>query len=295
MVTAVHAPYAPFLPAAYSALRAQTHRRWRWVVQVDGVKDLPVRTALAVTGALDDPRVVVECNRAFVGPAVTRNIALARAGAPLLQNLDADDQLEPAALAVLVAAMTAHPEVGFAVGRARDLFPDGSLREHPLHLLPGVQPRRALSQAWLDDPADHRLPVHPAGVMWRRDLVVHLGGWTALLGMEDTGLLMAASAVTEGVVVDADVLRYRKHPRQRSVRTKRSKFTGGGGSCRAHPGARGGIGGRTEVAPGGTSRRVAQRSVAMPPRAAEPVASGVRRRSGARGRGRRSRRGEPGR
>lgn len=228
VVTAVHAPYAPFLPAAYSGLRAQTHQHWRWVVQVDGVKDLPVRTALAVTGALDDPRVLVECNRAFVGPAVTRNIALARAGAPLLQNLDADDQLEPAALAVLVAAMTAHPAVGFAVGHARDLFPDGSLREHPLHLPPGVQPRRALSQAWLDDPADDRLPVHPAGVMYRRDLVVHLGGWTALLGMEDTGLLMAASAVTEGVVVDADVLRYRKHPQQRSVRTKRSKFTGGG-------------------------------------------------------------------
>ncbi|MEU6642826.1 glycosyltransferase family 2 protein [Saccharomonospora sp. NPDC046836] len=228
VVTAVHAPYAAFLPAAYSSLRSQTHSQWRWLVQIDGVNDSAVRTALAVTGALDDERVLVAGNRAMAGPAITRNIALARSGAPCLQNLDADDQLEPDALRLLVSALREHPPAGFAVGHARDLLPDGTLREHPLPLEPGVQPRGALSETWLTDPRRDRLPVHPAGVLWRRELVVELGGWTALLGMEDTGLLMAASAVADGVLVDAPTLRYRKHPRQLSARTGRSKFAGGG-------------------------------------------------------------------
>ncbi len=236
VVTAVHAAYAPFVPAAYASLRAQTYPRWRWLVQIDGVNDTAVRTALAVTGALTDERVQVESNRAMAGPAVTRNIALARAEAPLLQNLDADDQLEPNALELLVAAMRRHPEAGYAVGHARDLLPDGTLREHPLPLSPGIQRRGALSDEWLSDPEHYRLPVHPAGAMWRRPLVVELGGWTALLGMEDTGLLMAASAAAEGVLVDAPILRYRKHPRQRSLRTGRSKFAGGGGAYFASAG-----------------------------------------------------------
>ncbi|WP_208025724.1 glycosyltransferase [Amycolatopsis acidicola] len=225
-MTAVHAAHATFLPAAYSSLRAQTCRRWRWLVQIDGVNDSAVRAALAMTGALDDDRVVVRSNRAIAGPGVTRNIALARSSAPLLQNLDADDVLEPDALRLLASAMRAHPRAGFAAGHARDLLPDGTLRDHPLPLVPGVLPRGSLSEAWLDDPGRYRLPLHPAGVMWRRALVVELGGWTALLGMEDTGLLMAVSAVSEGVLVDAPTLRYRKHPRQWSNSVERSKFDG---------------------------------------------------------------------
>ncbi|WP_236793712.1 glycosyltransferase family A protein [Amycolatopsis sp. GM8] len=228
VVTAVHAAYASFLPAAYASLRAQTHPSWRWLVQIDGVNDSAVRTVLELTGAADDDRVLVDSNRDLTGPAITRNIAAARAEAPLLQNLDADDLLEADAIGLLVSAMRAHPAAGFAVGHARDLLPDGSLREHELSLAPGVLARGTLSDAWLNDPGNDRLPVHPAGAMWRRALVVELGGWTALHGMEDTGLLMAASAVAEGVLVDAPTLRYRKHPRQRSIRTKESKFAGGG-------------------------------------------------------------------
>ena len=220
VVTAVHAPYARFLASVWSSLDAQSHREWTWLVQIDG-PDKAVRDALEACGAATDPRVRVAVNGTSEGPAVTRNLALARADAPLIQNVDADDELEPGTLSVLVTALAEHPGAGFAVGHARDLLPDGQLRGHALPLSPGPIARGALLDAWRGT-----LPVHPAGAMWRRSLLLALGGWSALYGMEDTGLLMAASATSEGVLVDAPTLRYRKHADQTSAQP--SLFAGAG-------------------------------------------------------------------
>ncbi|MCM1969550.1 glycosyltransferase family A protein [Streptomyces sp. G1] len=226
VVTAVHNPYAAFLPFAWRSLLQQSHAEWNWVVQIDG----PGNTALEVLhdcGAAADPRVLVAAHGTSEGPAVTRNIALGRSTAPLIQNIDADDELEPHTLAVLAHALTARPSAGFAVGHARDLTTDGLLPEHVLPVSAGVLPRGVLLDVWAaEEGGSYRLPVHPAGAMWRRSLLLTLGGWSALRGMEDTGLLMAANALTEGVLVDAPTLRYRRHPAQHSKQT--SKFTGGG-------------------------------------------------------------------
>ncbi|MFF2501918.1 glycosyltransferase [Streptomyces sp. NPDC058067] len=226
VVTAVHAPHAPFLPDAWESLRGQDHDGWEWLVQIDG-PHAPVTAALDACGAARDPRVSVAVNGTAEGPAVTRNVALGRSRAPLVQNVDADDVLEPGALTALTTALAARPHAGFAVGRARDLLPTGELREHALPLDPGPLPRGSLADRWLTEPGRYRLPVHPAGVLWRRSLLLALGGWSALRGMEDTGLLMAASAAAPGVLVDADTLRYRKHPGQGTAQA--TEFAGGGG------------------------------------------------------------------
>lgn len=222
VVTAVHAPYAVFLPSAWQSLRGQSHAEWTWLVQVDGPPD-EVLDSLRGCGAADDPRVSVAAHGTTEGPAVSRNIALGRATAALVQNMDADDELEPEALATLADALTTRPAAGYAVGHARDLLPDGDLIDHPLPVPPGALPRGALLEQWADG-----LPVHPAGAMWRRSLLLSLGGWSALHGMEDTALLMAASASADGVLVDAPTLRYRRHAAQRSKQN--SKFSGGGGA-----------------------------------------------------------------
>lgn len=60
---------------------------------------------LSRCGALRDPRVRVTANGTHEGPASTRNIALGRASAPLVHSLDADDEFEPDALSLLVAAL----------------------------------------------------------------------------------------------------------------------------------------------------------------------------------------------
>ncbi|MFC7221200.1 glycosyltransferase family 2 protein [Streptomyces polyrhachis] len=224
VVTAVHAQYARYLPAAWASLRAQSHPEWSWLVQIDGPDAAAVREVLAACGAAADRRVSVRAHGTPEGPGTARNIALGRSGAPLVQNLDADDELEPPALAVLVRALAADARLGFAVGRARDLTENGELREFTLPLPAGTLRRGALLAAWDRDP-DGRLPVHPAGVMWRRALLVELGGWSALGYMEDTGTLIPASAWADGVLVGSPTLRYRKHAGQRS---STPDFDGGG-------------------------------------------------------------------
>jgi len=225
VVTAVHDAYAHFVSAAWQSLRAQTFTDWRWLVQIDGPA-WAVTPELIACGASDDPRVSVAVNGTREGPAITRNVALGRSRSPLIQNLDADDELEPDALTTLVAALDAHPSAGFAVGPAHDLLNSGELVHVPVRLWSGVQHRGALAENWVTESGSSLLPVHPAGIMWRRDLLLIAGGWQGLRNMEDTALLMAASALAPCVVIETATLRYRRHRAQRSTQT--SNFEGGG-------------------------------------------------------------------
>jgi glycosyltransferase involved in cell wall biosynthesis len=225
VLTAVHAGYAKFLPAAWTSLKAQSCAEWVWLVQIDGSDGL-VLDELSRCGAAEDDRVRIASNGTREGPATTRNLALGRASAALIQHLDADDELEPNALTVLSAALHRHPTTGYAVGHARDLLPTGELREHALPIQPGVLEQGCLPHGWRTEPDRYEVPVHPAGVMWRHELLLTLGGWPALRGIEDTALLMAASACCDGVLIDAPTLRYRRHDDQRSAKTQISP--GGG-------------------------------------------------------------------
>ncbi|MQY29484.1 glycosyltransferase [Nocardia aurantia] len=223
VITAVHDAYAHFLSAAWKSLRAQTHPDWRWLVQIDG-PEAAALPALVACGAAGDPRVEVAANGIRVGPAVTRNVALGRTHASLIQNLDADDELEPDALTALSSALQQHPTAGFAAGPARDLLNSGSLVDFPIPLPPGFTTRGTIFEYWT---THERLPIHPAGVMWQRNLLLTCGGWAGLEGMEDTALLLSASALAPAALLDTVTLRYRRHRAQRSKKT--TDFEGGGG------------------------------------------------------------------
>lgn len=225
VVTAVHAPYARFVHSLWASLRTQTGIRWNWWIEIDGEPG-EVEAALRECGAADDPRVRSSHHGPDVlGPAVTRNLAFHRGLAPYVQTADADDELEPGALALPAAALEKHPDAGYALGHARDLLGGGELREHRLPLTPGVLGRGALPGHWVTSGPHYRLPVHPAGAMYRRSLVAGLGAWQAAEGMEDTALLMSASACAPGVLIGHHTLRYRIHRGQRSARTR--DFAGG--------------------------------------------------------------------
>ncbi|MGH3312482.1 MAG: glycosyltransferase [Streptomyces sp.] len=229
VVTAVHALYARFIPSLWKSLRAQTHSHWRWWIEIDGEPG-QVNEALRGCGAAADPRVRVSHHGPDVlGPAITRNLAFHRGTAPFVQTADSDDELEPGALALLTAALGANRDAGYALGQARDLLTGGELRELRLPLAPGVLDRGALPRYWITGGTGgqgYRLPAHPAGAMYRRALVAGLGAWQAAEGMEDTALLMSASASSPGVLIADPTLRYRRHPDQRSARMR--DFAGGG-------------------------------------------------------------------
>lgn len=233
IVTAVHGPHLRFLPEAYASLAGQVLPagwRWEWLLQVDGAGDVPEDIA-------GDPRVSVGRNRAS-GPGCSRTMALSRATGGLVRTLDADDRLLPGAIIQDVEVLTRHPHVGWTVAPALDLHPDGHTTpwprsddrsaprsdpwSHPRpeprldpRLEPGELSRGSLLAAWRAN-GWVRLPVMPSTLCARTDLLVLLGGWMALPTSEDTGLLLAASAVAPGWLHERPAQLYRRHPEQLS-------------------------------------------------------------------------------
>ncbi|WP_424864081.1 glycosyltransferase [Streptomyces sp. MMS24-I29] len=209
IVTAVHPGGLPYLGAAYASLDSQVLPNgwtWEWCLQADG-SDVAVREALPQP---DDPRIRIGSSRKG-GPAVARTMAFARSVGELIKVLDADDELTAGALARDIAALEAHPQIGWATSRVLDLMPDGSLVGFEGDPPAGLIARGAVLTHWRQH---HRAQVHPATLCVRRDLVMLLGGWMALPASEDTGLLTALSVLSEGYFTSETGLRYRKHAGQ---------------------------------------------------------------------------------
>lgn len=205
VVTAVHAPSAPFLRDAFDSLRAQELPDgwdWQWIVQEDGLTD-----AVRPRVPADDPRVTFRQGRPG-GPGVARTMALARAEGEYVKILDADDRLTAGALARDLAVLESDATVGWVTSRVLDLMPDGSTAGFPGDPDPGPVERNTVLASWLA--GGFRAPVHPATLCVRRDLLLALGGWMALPASEDTGLLLALNAVSRGWFTAEVGLLYRK-------------------------------------------------------------------------------------
>ncbi|MEU8186728.1 glycosyltransferase family 2 protein [Micromonospora carbonacea] len=208
VITPVHAPSIEYLPGAYESLVRQEMPDgwdWQWLVQEDG------QTGALVDVLPDDPRISLGSGRPG-GPGVARTSALSRVTGELVKVLDADDQLTPGALARDIAAFTAHPHIGWATSRVLDLMPDGSTVGWDKDPDGGIISRGDVLAFWQAN--DYRAQVHPATLCLRRDLLLALGGWMALPASEDTGLLLAANAVSDGYFTREHGLLYRKWPGQ---------------------------------------------------------------------------------
>lgn len=208
VVTAVHGPSVGYLPEAYASLRDQDMPvgwDWQWLVGEDGT------TGEARAVLPDDERVSLGTGRRM-GQGVARTYALARATGELVRVLDSDDVLAPGALAREIEVLTSHADVGWTTCRVLDLFPDGSAVGLDGEPDPGVLRRGRILDYWLTH--DYRAPVHPASLCIRRGLLLNLGGWMALPAGEDTGLLLAAAAVSDGWFIAEPGLYYRRWPGQ---------------------------------------------------------------------------------
>ncbi|MFJ4191632.1 glycosyltransferase family 2 protein [Kitasatospora sp. NPDC089509] len=208
IVTAVHPPAASFLPDAYKSLCEQELPEgwdWLWLIQEDGRSD---QVAPYVP---DDIRISFRQGRPG-GAGMARTMAMARAEGEYVKVLDADDQLAPGALARDIAALTSNPEIGWTTSRVLDLLPDGSFVGFDQDPPAGPIERGAVLEHWKAH--DYRAQVHPATLCIRRDLLLALGAWMALPASEDTGLLLALSAVSRGWFSPEVGLHYRKWPGQ---------------------------------------------------------------------------------
>lgn len=209
VVTPVYKPLPEHLMAAYESLRAQQMPpgwRWQWVVQEDG-QDGDVARILPA----DDRRISAGSGR-HAGEATARTMCLSRAAGELVKVLDADDQLAPGALAREIAVLSSRPDIGWTTARVLDLLSDGSTVGFEHDPPEGPIERGAVLEHWRSH--NYRAQVHPATLCIRRDMVLALGGWMALPASGDTGLLLAASAVSTGYFVSEVGLLYRKWPGQ---------------------------------------------------------------------------------
>jgi hypothetical protein len=209
VVTPAYKPVAEYIAAAYASVTGQRMPagwQWQWVIQEDG-------EAADLAGMLPpDPRISLGSGRRRAGEPTTRNLCLARASGELIKVLDADDQLAPGALERDIEALSSRPDIGWATSRAVDLLPDGSTAGFDTDPAEGRIECGAVLEHWRTH--DFLAQVHPATLCIRRALVFALGGWMALPASGDTGLLLAANAVSPGYFTAQTGLLYRKWPGQ---------------------------------------------------------------------------------
>ncbi len=217
VITAVHAPAAPYLADAYKSLVAQELPdgwEWHWLIREDGQSDA-VRPHVP-----DDPRITFTQGRPG-GPGVARTMALAHAAGTYVKVLDADDQLTAGALARDLAVLEGDPDLGWATSRVLDLLPDGSTAGFDGDPDDGPLDRGVVFDYWTAH--NYRAQVHPATLFIRRDLLLALGGWMALPASEDTGLLLALNAVSRGWFTREYGLLYRKWPGQATAQASHTE------------------------------------------------------------------------
>lgn len=114
---------AGYATEALESLRAQTRADWRAILVDDGSDDA---TGAVFDGfASMDPRFTVVHHPDRLGLGAARNSGLDLAGTPYIGFLDADDVMEPDALALLVGTLERSGS-DIAVGAYRRLRPSGS-------------------------------------------------------------------------------------------------------------------------------------------------------------------------
>ena len=140
---------------------------------------------------IHDPRISLLRQQASGGPSRPRNVATARARAPYVAFLDADDVLKPDKLSSAVAALDRHPQAGFAFGDFEHIDADGTVLETPV-LAPKLtscaivsQPAgdgwRLISQQELERGMLQRNFIGTSGVIVRKRLLAEVGNFDETL------------------------------------------------------------------------------------------------------------------
>lgn len=216
IITAVYRPDPGYLRSAYESIRLQELEEgwsWQWVVQQDGHAGDLSRLLPS------DPRISPGNGRRG-GACTARTLGLSRADGEFIKNLDADDMLTPGALGREIQILSAYPDIGWTTTRALDLLPDGTTAGVEYNPAEGRIRTGSVLSYWKSH--NYIAQVHPTTLCIRRELLFALGGWIALPASEDTGLLLAADAVSDGYFIADTGLLYRKWPGQVTSRAEHS-------------------------------------------------------------------------
>ncbi len=170
-----------YVEAAIRSALASELQELEVIVVDDGSTD----HSMAIVAGIADPRVVIVRLRANGGASRPRNVGIARARAPYVAFLDADDLLKKDKLSASVDLLDRHPEVGFAFGNFEDIDQDGNvIRPSAIPAFPKFRalatqslgddwfliPQQLLARALLFENF-----IGTSGVMLRRHLLTEIG------------------------------------------------------------------------------------------------------------------------
>jgi glycosyltransferase involved in cell wall biosynthesis len=219
---------ARYIGATIESVRLQSYADWEHIVIDDGSADGSARVIEQHAAREPRLRLVRQSN---AGCAKTRNRGLRYASVDSrhLLFLDADDVLEPDALAHMISYLESHRDVGLAYCDFTII--DGN--DHTIHQSPydnGWGPRLAPSRYGVrqlpidepDTPLESILAVTaiiPSVCFLRRSIFEQTPGWDEEMGViyEDVGLYMHVALRSKVHLVPKKLVRYRRHATQSST------------------------------------------------------------------------------
>lgn len=213
VITAVDPNRATYLPEAWESLVSQElpdDWQWEWLVQCDGVETAAQDAVRALLPT--DERVSFGASRKG-GPGIARTMALARANGQFVKTLDADDRLTPGALARDIAALQQRG-ICWSASRVLD---DRNGEQSPHYPYDPPEGRLRSGSVYKAYHNGYRILVHPATLCVKYPLLIALGGWMALPASEDTALLLALDAVSDGWFNETVGMLYRRWEPQMSA------------------------------------------------------------------------------
>lgn len=199
--------YASYVDKAVQSVFKQTITDWELIVIDDGSVD---NTQEILAKYKNDPkvRIIEQENK---GLNVTNNIALRLANGRYIMRLDADDYLDENALLILSNILDTKPHIGLVYPDYYEVDPQGEI----LHL---VRRKKLEEEVEILD-----LPAHGACTMFRRELLLQIGGYLESFSCQDGyELWLRFIQKFNPYNVNIPVFYYRQHPA--SVTKKQKKI-----------------------------------------------------------------------
>ena len=161
--------YARYLEKAVESVLKQTMNDWELIIINDGSTD---HTGKILSQYSSNPkiRIIEQENK---GLNVGNNIALRLANGDYIMRLDADDYLDENILIVLSNILDTHPDVGL-------VYPDYYEIDEEGKIIHQVRRKKIGDEVELLD-----LPAHGACTLFRKEVLMQLGGYSELFSCQD--------------------------------------------------------------------------------------------------------------
>jgi GT2 family glycosyltransferase len=210
-----------FIARTIESVRAQAFGDWEHVVVDDGSTDDPAGVIGAYLAVEPRLRLVHQDNLGVCG-ARNRGVREAAGGSEYLLFLDADDCLEPEMLAVTVAYLERHAEVGLVHCKPTFIDDEDRLlgdRWWPERWAPAGLGVRALPEECVETPLVSILCLAgliPSLSLIRRSVYEQTPGWDEGMGwyLEDTDLFLQMALRSKVHYLPQALVRHRRHPGQ---------------------------------------------------------------------------------